>query len=97
MKEEKKGMITKLKEKNTKIKDGIDKEVGKKVFNVFRIIMIVLFWVVIPITAVALTTLAGSGTIAYVVYQAVIWPLWIVLLISFVIWTYFKDFRDVNE
>ena len=94
-----KNSITKLKNNSYKkyrnIKDSIDKKVGKIMFTIFNVSMMILFLLIMPILFTVMTTLlvSAGGPISLLTYKIVFYSLWILLVIIFSMRSFFKEYK----
>ena len=77
------------------IKDSIDKKVGKIMFTIFNVSMMILFLLIMPILFTVMTTLlvSAGGPISLLTYKIVFYSLWILLVIIFFVRSFFKEYK----
>ncbi len=86
--------MSKIFTKYRAMKDKIDTDKGKIVEKVFGIILLVTLFLFIPITFTLLSTLVGLGKLPLIAYQVIFYLTWSILLISFIVWTFFREYKN---
>lgn len=81
--------------KYRKVKDSINKDVGKKVFSILNILVITIFIFVIPIMFTTLTMflVTAGGSISLLTYHIIFYLTWVILLILVIARIFFKEYK----
>lgn len=91
--------MKKIKEKYRKMKNLINPNVGKILERIFFFIMIIGTFIFVPIALTIFSTLSGSGSISHSVYLGIFYTTWSVIIISFILWIFFKEYKhkEINS
>lgn len=89
-----KDFLINLNEKYRGFKDSIPTNIGKIAERVLFFIVAIGFLLFIPIVFALLSTLMGAGTIAAAVYHGVFYTTWVVMIISLILWLFFKEYKN---
>ena len=87
-----------LNEKNRKVKDSINKDIGKKTYQVLNILVITIFIVIIPILFTTLTMFLNTsnnpeGVISLLTYHIIFYMTWVILLLLVMARSFFKEYK----
>ncbi len=85
-----KGLFKKYKEIKHNI---INDKVGKKLFFITKIIILITFFLVIPILFTLISTLAGNGIIPMVVWEVIKWSILSILIVLLFVLIFFNEFN----
>ncbi len=92
-----KDSMAKFKSKYREMKDSIPKKTGNVMCIISMYIMTIGFFLFMPIIFTLLSTLMGSGLIAKIVYDVVFYTTWVVILISLLVWAFFKEYKTNKQ
>ncbi len=77
-----------------KLKDAIPTSIGKKIFNILKITLLVTITLLIPILFTTLSTLMGAGTISSAAYYGVFYTIWAIFFLSLIALVFFAEYKN---